>query len=146
MEDLEALRREYDSLEEQLTSPELISQWEKFQDLLKRKNILEKILKRSKDLEDIRAQLEESRDLLNDQEDGELSALAQAEFAELKRKEEAILKELQKGAKETEEQPGAAILEIRAGTGGGEAALFARNLLDMYAAYAQKKGWRQTVL
>lgn len=146
MEDLEALRREYDSLEEQLTSPELISQWEKFQDLLKRKNILEKILKRAKDLEDIRAQLEESRDLLNDQEDGELSALAQAEFAELKRKEEAILKELQKGAKETKEQPGAAILEIRAGTGGNEATLFARNLLDMYAAYAQKKGWRQTVL
>lgn len=146
MEDISALKREYDSLQEQLASPELISRWEQFQELLSRKNVLEKIIKKANDLEEIRAKLAESMTLLNSQEDDELSALARAEFAELKIREESLEKELSQSLEGKAEQPRALILEIRAGTGGKEAALFARDLFDMYGKYAEQKKWKQTLL
>ncbi|MBI2573796.1 MAG: peptide chain release factor 1 [Candidatus Wildermuthbacteria bacterium] len=147
MERLEDLQKEYDSLTERLTDPELISNWEKMQELSKRRGTLEKVIKKAEELKDLEAKIEENREILLAQEDPELSSLANAELLSLKAKEEELKKELDRMllGKETE-FPKAVIIEIRAGTGGEEAALFASSLLDMYTKYAAKRGWETTLL
>lgn len=147
MQRSEDLQKEYDSLTEQLTDPELISNWEKMQELSKRRGALEKVLKKAEELKDLQVKIEENREILLAQEDPELSSLANAELLSLKAKEEELKKELERvlAGKEAE-FPKAVILEIRAGTGGKEAALFAAELLDMYTKYALKKAWETTLL
>lgn len=75
---------------------------------------------------------------------GEMGALAVDELARLKEEKDSILKEIQRvldAEKKEEEFPNELILEIRAGVGGDEAALFAAELAGMYGAYATKEGW-----
>jgi len=147
MLDLKTLKEEYVALLEELTNPELISQWEKFQGFSKRKSTLEKILKKADELEELKSKVEENEEILFSYEDQELAALAQQELIVQREKIKAIEKELQELARKDEEQfPAALIMEIRAGTGGEEAALFAKDLYEMYTSYALSQGWTPTVL
>lgn len=147
MPDLKTLKEEYDALLEELMNPALISQWEKFQELSKRKGSLEKILKKSEELKELKSKVEENEEILISQEDQELAALAQQELVVQREKIRDIEKELQELARKgIEELPAALVMEIRAGTGGEEAALFAKDLYEMYVKYAASKGWASTVL
>jgi len=87
----------------------------------------------------------------------ELSAVSDPELAELAKEEEAEITEQQmhlrkqmedivKGDEEENEFPNEIVLEVRAGAGGDEAALFALNLAEMYDRYAESKGWRVTTM
>src|SRR3989344_2470627 len=126
MADQKQIKEEYAALLTQLTDPELISNWEKFQELSKRRSALEKILKIAQELEETQQKIQENLEIISSQEDPELSSLAQTELEALKNREGALQKELEQQLKKgTQSTPGAVILEIRAGTGGEEAALFA---------------------
>ncbi len=97
--------------------------------------------KAEKDLNDAKAMMEDPG------MDREMREMAEAEYYELKEK----LPELEKEIKilllpKDEEDEKNAILEVRAGTGGDEAALFAAVLFEMYQRYAQKQGWRFEIL
>ncbi len=146
MIDLKKLREEYDSLTKELENPELISQWEKFQEISKRRNQLEKILKKAEEIQEIKNKIEDNEEILAAGEEQELAALAQSELAALQGQRKKLEEELENLATKKEAAPEAIILEIRPGTGGEEAALFARNLFDMYAKYALQNQWRQEVL
>ncbi|MBI2038393.1 MAG: peptide chain release factor 1 [Candidatus Nealsonbacteria bacterium] len=147
MLNLDNIKKEYDEILNQLSSPELISDWEKFEALSKKKGHLEKIIEKQKEIDQIKKEMEENRSILSSGEDSELAALAEGELKTLVIKQENLEKELEKITKEKEETiPRAVIVEIRAGTGGEEAALFAADLFKMYSKYAQLQGWKQKVL
>ena len=147
MEYLAELKRDYDALLKELQNPELISDYQRFQELSKKKAKLEKILKKAQELEDLKAQLTENQEMLGAEDQPELLSLAEAETKTLREQFKEAQKELEelltKGQKDF---PEAVIIEFRAGTGGEEAALFAADLLSMYQKYAIKNGWKTTLL
>jgi len=165
MADPEKIKEEYKELLNQLSDPELILNWEKgdehkdssssfagartLEELLKRKNFLEKIIEKEKEIEELKKRIEENKEILKSQEDQELYSLAETETSQLKEKEGAIEEELKKllaGDGEEKNAAKAVIVEIRAGTGGEEAALFAADLFKMYSKYAVLQNWTQKVL
>ena len=148
MLEIEGVKKEYDELLNQLSDPELISNWGKFEELTKRKAFLEKIIEKEKEITDIKNKIEENKAILKSQEDQELVSLAETETGQMNEKLKKLEEELKKLLSEEEEPdaPKAIIMEIRAGTGGEEAALFAADLFKMYSKYAQLKGWKQKTL
>lgn len=92
-----------------------------------------------------RLQAEEEKSMKLAEEDPELAEMVQDELDTLKSQKESITDKIQEIVKSIEEEkqyPNRMILEVRAGAGGEEAALFAEQLADMYDRYAQKKGWK----
>ncbi|MBI1984635.1 MAG: peptide chain release factor 1 [Candidatus Wildermuthbacteria bacterium] len=147
MIDLAKIKQEYDALTKELTNPDLISNWEKFQDISKRRSSLEKIIKKAEELEELKKKIEENKQILSSQEDPELSSLAEEELLAIEEQAKKTEKDIEALVKKREaDTPDALIIEIRPGTGGEEASLFARNLLDMYIKYAQAKAWKEEVL
>lgn len=146
MTDLKDVRKEYAQLLEELSNPEIIQQRDKFQELARRKSQLEKVLRVSEELEAITNQIEENRQILSSQE-AELASLAEQELNTLQEKKKQLEEQVQElSAEKKSPSPSALIMEIRAGTGGEEAALFAAQLFRMYSKYGEKKGWKQTLL
>jgi len=123
----------------------LISNWEKFEELQERKNYLEKIIEKEEELQELRKEIEENKTILESEDDPALLSLAQEELFQLKKREEDLEKELQ-SLTQKEEEKGPVIVEIRAGTGGEEASLFARDLYRMYSKYAKLCGWKEKIL
>jgi peptide chain release factor 1 len=148
MPPIENIKKDYEKILQQLSDPELISNWEKFEELTKRKNYLEKIIEKEKEIEDLKNKIEENKVILKSQEDQELYSLAETEITQLTEKLKNSEEELKKilSQEEKPEEPKAVIVEIRAGTGGKEAALFAADLFRMYSKYGQSLGWKQRIL
>lgn len=149
MVDLEDIKKEYNEILEKLSNPELISDWQKGEELLKRKNQLEKIIEKEKEINDLANKIEENKTILKSREDPELSSLAETEIAQLEEKKKILTEELKKllsGGAEEKGATKAVIMEIRPGAGGEEAALFAADLFRMYSKYADVKNWKKTIL
>ena len=153
--DIEAIKKEYDELLKQLSDPELISDWLRFEELSKRKEKLEKIIEKQKEIADVKKQIEENQAINSAGEENELVSLAQNELNQLQEKEKILEKQLQDALKKKDtagEVRGKTspindvIIEIRAGTGGEEASLFAGDLYRMYSKYALSQNWQQKVL
>jgi peptide chain release factor 1 len=143
---LEELERKFQELEQELARPELYADREKLKKLNKTRAELQPVIEKFRDYKKVRRDIQEHQSLLSSQ-DRELAELAKAELQELLRKErtlEAALKELLV-PKDPDEQRNA-ILEIRAGTGGEEAALFVMDLFSMYQKWLERKGFRITPL
>jgi peptide chain release factor 1 len=95
----------------------------------------------------LEADLATAREMLASAEDAETRDYAQAECDDVQSKFDALRVELEDMVTAGDSLTrGSLIMEIRAGTGGDEAALFARDLFDMYTAYAERRGWRFEVL
>lgn len=141
-------QEEYDKIIIQLGDPGLISDWEKFEELNKRKNYLEKIIEKESEIKEIAKKIAENRLIAISEDDPELMSLAEAETEQLKIRQETLENELQEIAKAESKPagPGAIVVEIRAGAGGQESALFAADLYRMYSRFAQNNGWQQKVL
>ncbi len=147
MIDLAPIKEEYQKLLQELTNPELISQWEKFQEISKRRTFLERILKKAEELEELKNKIEENKEILNAQEDSELSSLAQEESLTLENQRKRLEKEIEELAqKQKQNLPTSLIIEVRPGTGGEEASLFAKDLAEMYQKFGKAKGWKETIL
>jgi peptide chain release factor 1 len=159
MIDITTIKKEYNSLTQKISDLDFLSDRltrnasrsdaskEKFEALLKRKNCLEKIIAKDKELQEIRKKIEEDKTILKAKDDPGLVSLAEGELFELYSQEENLKRELDNLLKEEgEPKISSVIIEIRAGTGGEEAALFARDLFRMYSRYGQAQGWKQKIL
>ena len=168
MEDIEKIKKEYAELLNKISDPDLInsggiahcshtagskatgsinSGWDKFDELSKRKNTLEKIIAKTTDLEDVQKKIAEDKAILNAGEDPALIGLAENELSSLGLQEGKLKKEIKdliSGGPEDGSK--SVIIEIRAGTGGEEAALFANDLFRTYSKYAQSQNWKLKVL
>jgi peptide chain release factor 1 len=143
---LESLERKYEELEKQLSDPEIIVDQERFRKLGKAHSDLAEMVATFREYKKLSRDLEENQELAQDP-DPEMRELAQAEVKsireELPRIEER-LKVLLLPADPMDEKN--ILLEIRAGTGGEEAALFAGDLFRMYSRYAEAKRWKVEIM
>jgi len=147
---IEEIKREYDEITKKLSDPELISFSDKLEILSKRYRYLNKIVEKAKELEKVEKNILENEEIIKAGEDTDLVNLAGQELANFIPQKKSIEKELELLLHENEEDKSKngspAIVEIRAGTGGEEAALFASDLFKMYSKFAQKIGWTLTIL
>jgi len=131
----------------EMTRPEVATNGARMTKLAREHGELEKIAKPYREYRTVTRQLEESRQFVADGSDAELAQLAEAELPGLEGRRERLLNTLKERLVTGDEASiRSIILEIRAGTGGDEAALFAGDLLNMYTAYAVRKGFKVEVL
>ncbi len=146
IDQLQAIKAKFEQTAIALTNPEIISKQREFSRLSKEYRDLEKIVKPFDDYTRVMQELSFAKAGLNSNDD-DLRELAKMEMPELEAKREALEKELTKLLIPKDPQDDKnAVLEIRAGTGGDEASLFAGDLLDMYLRYCAKKGWKTAIL
>jgi peptide chain release factor 1 len=143
---LEVVEHRFSELEQALADPAVLNNPEKYQRYAKEHAELAKIVQVYREYKKLDKELEENKELLRDK-DEEIRALAKAEIAEIKEKLEKKERELKilLLPKDPNDEKNV-ILEIRAGTGGEEAALFAADLFKMYSKYAESKGWKVDIL
>lgn len=147
LDKLEKAERRYEELNELMSSPETIANPEKMAEYAQEQAELEELVQAYRDYRRLRKQLEEAKTLLEESEDEELKELAKLEVKELEEKIEAMEKRLKtllipRDSRDEKD----VIVEIRAGAGGEEAALFAADLFRMYSRYAEKQGWDVEIL
>src|SRR6476660_8994283 len=146
LDKLEAIKARFDDLGVSLTNPEVVNNNKKFSQLSKEYRNLEKIVNAYNDYKKLLGDIEFNREALHG-EDEELRDLAKAEAPSLEEKKyqiESYIRQLLIPKDPQDEKN--AILEIRAGTGGDEASLFAGDLLRMYIRYCERRGWKTAIL
>ncbi len=144
---LENIAKKFKEIEESLGKPEVISDQKKFQALAKEHKELQPIYDTYMEYKKAKEGIAEAIEMIEAGEDDELVELAKEEKKELERKVEKLEEELKKLLipKDPNDEKNV-ILEIRAGAGGEEAALFAQDLFRMYSRYAERKGWKVEIL
>jgi peptide chain release factor 1 len=145
---LQELAANYDRLQGELNDPGIVREPGKLMRVGKECARLAKIAKPFRQYEQFIDQARQAEGLLAEAgQDAELRALAQSDAEQSRQKAQQVLEDLKaRLVMSDEEQIDSVVLEIRAGTGGDEAALFARDLMDMYLHYAGKRGWKTETL
>ncbi len=143
---LENLEHRFADVEQQLSSPDVLNDQERYRKLTKAHADLKEVIDMFRDYKELRARLAENKELLNDG-DADIRSMAQEENREIEaalenREKELTLLLLPRDPMDDKN----IILEIRAGTGGEEAALFAADLFRMYSRYAENRGWRVEIM
>ncbi len=145
-EQLDALKARFEQVGIALTNPEIINNQKEFGTYSKEYRSLEKIINPYEQYRRVMADYDFSREALNSN-DEDLRELAKMELPELEEKKEELEKLLTKLMIPKDPQDDKnAVLEIRAGTGGDEASLFAGDLLNMYLRYCSQKGWKTALV
>lgn len=141
------LKNKHEKLKTDLADPAVISDNKKLKEISKKFNHLDPIIKKIDELEKTEAKLAEAQGTLEEELDDDLMVIAQEEVNGLIELEEKLTKELEEelSFKDPMDQKNI-IMEIRAGTGGDEAALFAAELFRMYSRYAEENDWQTKIL
>lgn len=146
LDKLEAIKAKFDDITVALTNPEVVNNNKKYEQLSKEYRSLEKIVIAYTAYKKVLSDLEFNREALMG-DDEELRDLAKVETDELEKGKEVIEKQIRNMLIPKDPQDDKnAIIEIRAGTGGDEASLFAGNLMRMYLRYCEGKGWKTALL
>ncbi|MBI5251389.1 MAG: peptide chain release factor 1 [Desulfomonile tiedjei] len=143
LEKLEEIKRRYEELDDELSKPEIISDLNKLKKVAKEQSDLADIVKAYGVYTQVCREIEELEQIIQDDEDPELVEIARQDLSDLKERESRIHEDINllllprdpNDEKNT-------FLEIRAGTGGEEAALFAADLFRSYCRYAEARNWR----
>jgi peptide chain release factor 1 len=142
IDQLEAIKGRFEQVGVALTNPEIINKQKEFQQYSKEYKQLEKIVQPFEEYKRVLSDYDFAKESLNGN-DEDMRELAKMELPELETRKDTLEKELTKLLIPKDPQDDKnAVLEIRAGTGGDEASLFAGDLLNMYMRYASKKGWK----
>lgn len=147
LEKLAILEEKYEELGNLIGDPEVISDLGRWQQYVKAHADLTDLVTVYRNFKKIVKEIQEAKVLLEEEDDGELREMAQAELDDLLEQKDSLeqrLKLLLLPKDPNDEKN--VILEIRAGTGGEEAALFAADLFRMYSRYAERQGWKTEVL
>jgi peptide chain release factor 1 len=144
---LESIEKRYEELERLIAQPEISTDHEKLQSLAKEQAGIEDMVTKYRYYQTLAESIRETQDMLDDGLDPDMTQLAKEEIQKLKDQQESTIEELKiallpKDANEEKD----VIVEIRAGTGGEEATLFAGDLFRMYSRYAQNKGWQVEII
>lgn len=138
----------YNALTDKVSDPQIIADQSKWQKYAKELSELEPIVKKFQEYQQVKKIIAESKELLNESSsDEELRELAKLELSEMEDKVEPLEEELKVLLlpKDPNDEKNV-ILEIRAGTGGDEAALFGADLFRMYSRYAERRGWKTELM
>ncbi|HSQ44374.1 MAG TPA: peptide chain release factor 1 [Ginsengibacter sp.] len=146
LDKLEAIKARFEELGVALSNPEIVNDNRKYKQLSKEYRSLEKIVDVRNEYAKVLDDIEFNKEMMNS-DDNEMKDLAKEEIDDLLQKKERYEKQIRNMLipKDPQDEKNA-ILEIRAGTGGDEASLFAGNLMRMYLKYCESKGWKTTLL
>jgi peptide chain release factor 1 len=142
-EKLESIERTYDELTHQMVDPAVIADQSRYAKVTRQHRELEPVVEKYRALRKLDDGIAGAREILRETADAEMRELAELELTELEERRaaaEAELKVLLLPKDPNDEKN--VILEVRAGTGGEEACLFAAEILRLYARYAERQGWR----
>ena len=140
---LESIEKRYEEVLEELGKPETASDQNLFRKLMKEQSDLTPIVEAYRKYRSAKQTIEDSLELLETENDEELKELAKEELSEAKKEVEALEDELKILLLPKDENDDKnVVMEIRAGAGGDEAALFAAELYRMYCRYAERNGWK----
>src|SRR5215470_1280968 len=146
-ERLDQIEARYEELTQALASPEVIGDSAKYQKTAKAHSEIVDIVEKYREFKDLKKGIADSRAMLADEKDLDMLAYAQEELNTLEGRVKAVEEELKVLLipKDPNDEKNI-ILEIRAGTGGDEATLFAAELFRMYDRYAESRRWKVEVL
>jgi len=144
---LDSIEERYEELTKQLSDPELLSDQSTYTKIARQHNELGLIVSKYREFKALDRGIQETNELLESEDDAEMLILARTELSDLDERRsslEAELKVLLIPTDPNDEKN--VILEIRAGTGGDEATLFAAEIVRMYSRYGERQGWKVQVL
>lgn len=146
-EKLKSIRKKYSIINEQLSDPNIISDQSKIISLSKERRELAEIVEAFNEYEAVMKNINGNQEIINTSDDKELVEIAESELKELKEKLIALEERIKflLIPKDPDDDKNV-IVEIRAGTGGEEAGLFAADLYRMYSRYAEKRGWKKELI
>jgi peptide chain release factor 1 len=147
LEKLEQIEKSYEELTAQVSSPEIMSDMSTYAKTMKQHRSLEEIVNKYREVKRMQEELAGVREMLEMADEDDMREMAQMEIDDLEArlpKAEEDLRVLLLPKDPNDEKN--VILEIRAGTGGDEATLFAGEILRMYARYAERQGWKFDIM
>ncbi len=147
LEQLEAISERFDEVAQQIVQPEVSSDQKRFMKLSKEYKDLDKIVTQYRAYQQLLVEISAAKEVVATEKDEEFRELAKSELDELVPKRDAqeeLLKELLIPRDPNDSKN--VILEVRGGTGGDEAAIFAGDIFRMYQRYADKMGWRLSIV
>jgi peptide chain release factor 1 len=143
LEKLAALDGQFSALERDLNDPSIVTDHRKVRDLSIKRAALEPTVSGYRRFARLCAEADELRGVIASGEDAELAALAREELPGVERRASELAEAVKAGLVNADDRKvGSVMLEVRAGTGGDEAGLWARDLLGVYERYAAGKGWK----
>ena len=143
LEQLESIRERFEEVAQQMTQPEVVSDMKKYKTISKEYKDLEKIVLKYNEYKNILSNIEGAKEVIATEKDEEFRALAKGELEELlpqKEEYEKFIKEMLIPKDPNDSKN--IIMEIRAGTGGDEAGIFAGDLFRMYQRFCANQGWK----
>ncbi|KHO61452.1 peptide chain release factor 1 [Thermoanaerobacter sp. YS13] len=143
---LQAIEDRYVELSQKISDPNIISNVNEWRKYVKEHAAIEDIVLKYREYKKVLEDIEATKELLSSN-DEELKEMAEEELSQLEEKKEKLLEEIKilLIPKDPNDEKNV-IMEIRAGAGGEEAALFAHDLFRMYSMYAEKKGWKVEIM
>ncbi len=147
LEALAQIEERYEELAHLMADPQVAQDYQRVAELAKERSDLQEVVQVYREFKATSEELKETAELLEDDIGPELRDLVEAEIADLEQQEVELRQELQrlllpKDPRDSKD----VIVEIRAGAGGDEAALFAADLYRMYTRYAEQQGWKTEIL
>ena len=142
LEKLKILEERFNELSKMLIQPDIISDQSKYIKISKEYKDLKTVVDKKNEYENVLANIEEAKEIIKNETDKEMIDLANQELNDAKIKVSTIEDDLRKMLiPKDPDDPKNIVMELRAGTGGDEASIFAGDLFRMYTKYAEKKGW-----
>ena len=144
---LEDLVKRLDEVMQELSEPDVVSDQNRFRNLMKEQNELAPIVEKYKEYKEAKQTIEDSVEMLEEEHDEEMRELLKEELSEAKKNVEQYEEELKVLLlpKDPNDDKNV-IVEIRAGAGGDEAALFAAELFRMYRSYSDSRRWKTEMI
>ena len=147
LERLSSVEEKYEELNKLLTDPEVVADYTKVQQYAKEQSVMREVVELAREYREVIKEIADLRDMLRSESDPEILSLAKDEQATLEGNKEDVEERLRIALVPTDPNDDKnVIIEIRAGTGGEEAGLFASNLYRMYSRLAQRLNWNLEVI
>lgn len=147
LEKLRGINQRFIEVGDLITQPDIVSDMQRYVKLNKEYKDLEPIIEAYKKFENLLSNIADAREILNSEKDEEMREMAKAELEALQQQVEPIEEEIKILLLPSDPEDSRNVtLEIRAGTGGDEASIFAGDLLRMYNKYCESKGWKTEVI
>lgn len=147
LQKLQSIKERWEEVSQLIVDPEIISDMDRYVKLNKEYKDLEVFVQTHDEYKNILDNIESSREIISKEKDEEFREMAKMEYDELVERRDALEEEIKVMLipKDPEDSKNV-IMEIRGGTGGDEAAIFAGDLFNMYTRFIQNKGWKYEVL
>ena len=143
LDKLQAIKEHWEEISQQLSDPEVVANVDRYTKLSKEYKDLKVIVDAYEEYKNVLSNVDFNKELLQNEKDEEMREMAKMELSELENKQASLEEEIKQLLipKDPEDEKNS-IVEIRAGTGGDEAGIFAGDLYRMYTKFAEKAGWK----